>query len=64
MKIQSQIQTSSADYKSNYEAHLAEIRDFEGRMAETLARPPSSSNQNKLSARERVAKLIDPGTEF
>ena len=64
MKIQSQIQTTSSDYKTNYEAHLAEIRELEGRMAETLARPPSQSNSNKLSARERVGKLIDPGTEF
>lgn len=64
MKIQSQIQTSSAEFKANFEAHLAEIRELESRTTETLARPQSHSNQNKLSARERVAKLIDPGTEF
>lgn len=64
MKIQSQIQTSSAEYKANYEAHLAEVEQLEQRMNDVMARPPSASNQNKLSARERVEKLIDPGSEF
>lgn len=64
MKIQSQIQTSSSDFKNNHSYHLEEIKELEDRMLETLARPPSASNQNKLSARERVAKLIDNGTEF
>jgi len=64
MKIQSQIQTNSADFKANYEAHLREVRELEEKMQETVARPPSASNQNKLSARERVKKLIDIGSEF
>lgn len=64
MKIQSQLQTSSADFKANYEAHLREVRELEEKMQETVARPPSASNQNKLSARERVKKLIDIGSEF
>ena len=64
MKIQSQIQTTSADFKSNYETHLREVRELEEKMQETVARPPSASNQNKLSARERVKKLIDIGSEF
>ena len=64
MKIQSQLQTSSTDFKANYEAHLREVRELEEKMQETVARPPSASNQNKLSARERVKKLIDIGSEF
>jgi acetyl-CoA carboxylase carboxyltransferase component len=64
MKIQSQLQTNSADFKTNYEAHLREVRELEDKMQETVARPPSASNQNKLSARERVKKLIDIGSEF
>ena len=64
MKIQSQIQSSSAEFKANYQAHLAEVTEFERKMNETVSRPPSASNQNKLSARERVKNLIDPGTEF
>ncbi|MCX6124492.1 MAG: methylcrotonoyl-CoA carboxylase [Proteobacteria bacterium] len=64
MKIQSQIQTCSNDYKSNYQAHLREVQDFESRISETITRPASTSNQNKLSARDRVSKLVDPMTEF
>lgn len=64
MKIQSQIQTTSAEFKANYQAHLAEVKDLESKMTEAVARPPSASNQSKLSARERVHKLIDPGSEF
>ena len=64
MKINSQIQTSSAEFKANYEAHLAGVREFAEKTAKAVERPPSASNQNKLPARERVAKLIDPGSEF
>ena len=64
MKIQSQIQTTSVEFKANYKAHLAEVQDFAARTQETMARPASASNSKKLSARDRVQKLIDPGTEF
>jgi acetyl-CoA carboxylase carboxyltransferase component len=64
MKINSQIQTSSSEFKANFETHLSEVRELEDKMSKTLARPPSASNQNKMSARERVHSLIDPGSEF
>jgi acetyl-CoA carboxylase carboxyltransferase component len=64
MKINSQIQTSSGEFKSNYAAHLEEVREFSEKTTKAIERPPSASNQNKLSARDRVSKLIDPGSEF
>jgi acetyl-CoA carboxylase carboxyltransferase component len=64
MKINSQIQPSSSEFKSNHATHLAEVRQLEDKMASTLARPSSASNQNKLSARERVESLIDTGSDF
>ena len=64
MKIQSQIQTNSTEFKINREAHLREVIELEDKLRQTQSRPASSSNQNKLSARERVNKLVDVGTEF
>jgi acetyl-CoA carboxylase carboxyltransferase component len=64
MRIQSQLQTTSADFKANYDFQLENIKTLESKMRETLARPPSSSNQNKLSARERISKLVDQSSEF
>lgn len=64
MKIQSQIQTNSAEFTANHVALMKSISEYQEKLQETVSRPPSASNQAKLSARERVAKLVDPGTEF
>lgn len=64
MKIQSQIHTSSAEFKANRETHLREVAELAEKTKQTMARPPSASQQQKLSARERVKRLIDVGTEF
>jgi acetyl-CoA carboxylase carboxyltransferase component len=64
MKIESQIQTQSAEFKSNYEAHFKELKELETIVSETVARPSSASNKTKLPVRERISKLIDPSSEF
>jgi acetyl-CoA carboxylase carboxyltransferase component len=64
MKIQSQIQTNSADFKANYAFHQSEVSDLERRFSEVTTRPKSASSETKLSARARVHKLVDPGSEF
>jgi acetyl-CoA carboxylase carboxyltransferase component len=64
MKIQSQILTSSPEFKTNRDTHLKEVAELEEKIQQTINRPSSASNQSKLSARERVNKLIDVGSEF
>jgi acetyl-CoA carboxylase carboxyltransferase component len=64
MKIQSQIQTSSDDFKKNAAAMQEAINELQEKLSQTMARPKSQSNQTKLSARERVQKLIDADSEF
>jgi 3-methylcrotonyl-CoA carboxylase beta subunit len=64
MKIQSQIQAKSDEYRVNYNALLGAVSDYERKLHEIAARPASASNESKLSARERVRRLIDPSTEF
>ena len=64
MKINSQIQTNTAEFKANQAFHMTEVSDLERRMAEVTTRPKSSSSDSKLSARERVRKLVDPSSEF
>ncbi|MCX6117093.1 MAG: methylcrotonoyl-CoA carboxylase [Proteobacteria bacterium] len=64
MKIQSQLSTLSADFIANYKYHLNLSEDLSSKMSQVMERPKSNSNQNKLSARERVSKVIDGNTEF
>ncbi len=64
MKIQSQIQTNTPEFIANHSSLLRFVTEYEEKISDTIARPPSTTNQAKLSARERVRKLIDPGTEF
>ncbi len=64
MKIQSQIQINSSEFNANHSALLSTVTEFDQKLRETMSRPPSASSQSKLSARERVNKLVDPGTEF
>ena len=65
MKIQSQIQTTSVEFKANYKAHLAEVQDFAARTQETMARPASASNSKKLSAKKnRIFRTLSLWTIF
>jgi acetyl-CoA carboxylase carboxyltransferase component len=64
MKIQSQISTSSPEFKRNHETQLKQLTELENQLQVTKNRPPSPAKNEKLSARERITKLIDVGTEF
>jgi acetyl-CoA carboxylase carboxyltransferase component len=64
MKIQSQIDTKSAEFSANRDALLKTVHELKDKLDVTSSRPSSASNQTKMSARERVKKLIDTGTEF
>lgn len=67
--LPSQIQTQSAEFKANESFHLEENRKLEERLAqvregggpELRAR---HEGRGKLFVRDRIRKLIDPGTPF
>src|SRR5262245_2922003 len=67
--IESQIDTGSEDFRAN----LAHMDGLEGELRERLARARAGGGekaqarqreQGKLPVRERIEKLIDPGTPF
>jgi len=67
--IQSQIQTSSADFKSNSNHHLSLSRELETRLETVHAgggvdAKARHEKRGKLFVRDRVAKLIDLGSSF
>ncbi len=67
--ITSQVQTTSPEFKSNAEHHHALTRDLESKLEQVRqgggaeAREKHTS-RGKLLARDRIQKLIDPGTPF
>ncbi|MCM0606505.1 MAG: methylcrotonoyl-CoA carboxylase [Xanthomonadaceae bacterium] len=67
--IKSQIQTSSAEFKANSEHNRGLVKDLEQKLAQVRegggpeARKKHES-RGKLFVRDRIAKLIDPGTTF
>ncbi len=67
--IQSKIQTSSAEFKENYAAMEALVRELKERLSQ-VARGGSPRavalhrSRGKLLARERVERLLDPDTPF
>jgi acetyl-CoA carboxylase carboxyltransferase component len=69
MKINSQINTSSDDFKANKSVHLKEVDDLNVRISvahkgggeKSVA---SQRERGKLLARERVELLVDDGTSF
>ncbi len=69
MILTSQVQTGSAAYKANREAHLAAIAEM--RAAAELAAAGGGQkprdrhvSRGKILPRERVARLLDPGSPF
>ncbi len=67
--IQSQIKTSSPEFKSNEEFHLKEVKELEERLAKARAGGGAElrakhESRGKLFVRDRIQKLIDPGTPF
>lgn len=69
MKIVSTINTKSAEFRANHEAHLKNADDLAARL--TKARTGGGAkaqdyqkSQGKMLARERIAALIDEGSTF
>ncbi|MFH0765358.1 MAG: carboxyl transferase domain-containing protein [Calditrichota bacterium] len=68
-RLESNIQTSSAEFKANREAMLRVVAELRERM-ELIKRggPPEHverhKKRGKLTARERIERLLDPGSPF
>lgn len=67
--LSSQILTSSPEFKSNQAFHLDEIKKLEDRLAQARSGGGSELRKKheargKLFVRDRIQKLIDPGTPF
>jgi 3-methylcrotonyl-CoA carboxylase beta subunit len=67
--LQSQIQTSSADFKANEIHHLAEAKKLEDLIQKTREGGGTElrkkhESRGKLFVRDRISKLIDPGSPF
>ncbi len=67
--LQSQISTQSADFKANEAFHLDETKKLEERLAKNrlgggAELKAKHEARGKLFVRDRVEKLIDPGTPF
>ena len=69
MILKSAIKTSDSGFQSNRDAYLASIEDLDARQSEiSLGGDERSRNRHvsrgKLLPRERVKRLLDPGTPF
>lgn len=67
--LSSQIQTSSPDFKSNEAFHLGEAKKLEDQLAKIREGggpelKQKHESRGKLFVRDRISKLIDPGTPF
>ncbi|MBD3333149.1 methylcrotonoyl-CoA carboxylase, partial [candidate division GN15 bacterium] len=68
-RLESKVDTNSANYKENREANLAMHRRFKERLEKVKLGGPEKSRQRhldrgKLLPRDRVAKLLDKNTPF
>ncbi|MBL7715112.1 MAG: methylcrotonoyl-CoA carboxylase [Bdellovibrionales bacterium] len=67
--IKSQIQTNSTDFKKNAEYHHGLAKELETKLQETAQGGGKEAREKhekrgKLFVRERIARLIDPGSSF
>lgn len=67
--IRSNIKTNSPEFKENYEFNKAKVEEFKRILEEVRHKRDEKAvklhrQRGKLLARERVEKLIDPGTPF
>jgi acetyl-CoA carboxylase carboxyltransferase component len=66
--MKSQLSTRSAEFQANREAMLALVQDLNEKLAQARAGNPKGaakmSQRGKLLPRERVERLLDPGTPF
>ncbi len=68
-RIRSNLNTGSSEFRQNYAANLARIASFKERQdAARHIRPPRDierlKKQGKMLPRERLERLLDPGTPF
>ena len=68
-KIETRIDPNSDKFKSNYEHHKALADDLQSVLEHVRKMGPSHRiekhhNRGKLTARERIDKLKDDGTDF
>jgi acetyl-CoA carboxylase carboxyltransferase component len=67
--LESRANESSPEYRQNFEHHQNLIADLRGHLERVRQGGPQASvelhrKRGKLTARERIAKLMDPGSEF
>ncbi|MDE2491549.1 MAG: methylcrotonoyl-CoA carboxylase [Elusimicrobia bacterium] len=67
--LRSNLDRDSAESRANAEHHRALLADLEARLARVREGGPAKAvelhrSRGKLTARERVERLIDPGSEF
>lgn len=67
-KIQSKINVNSESYKENYKNYKLIIDDYKKKLSDVKIRSDDiihkHKSRGKLLARERIQKLLDPGTPF
>ncbi len=68
-RIESKIDTKSAEFRSNFEAYQQLLGQYRQRMADTIHGAPEQAvkkhkERGKLLARERIDLLVDPNTPF
>jgi 3-methylcrotonyl-CoA carboxylase beta subunit len=68
-RIESRLDTGSADYRENHAFHAGLAREFRARQeAARFARPQRDldrlARQDKMFVRDRLVQLLDPGTPF
>jgi len=67
--LKSHVHTSSAEFKANAEHHKRLVQELEERLGQVRAGGGAEARskhekRGKLFVRDRIAKLIDPGTSF
>jgi acetyl-CoA carboxylase carboxyltransferase component len=68
-RFESQVQTSSEDYQSNYQRLSSLVHEYRQRLAQVREGGGPKyvqrhRDQGKLPARERIGRLLDPGSPF
>ncbi|MEK7690728.1 MAG: carboxyl transferase domain-containing protein, partial [Bdellovibrionota bacterium] len=67
--LKSHVQTNSEEFKTNQKHHLALAKELEDRVAKAQEGGGAQARERhvkrgKLTARDRVAGIVDPGTHF
>ncbi len=67
--LESRVDRDAPDFQQNVKHHQALIDDMRGKLSQVRKGGPAKAvelhlSRGKLTARDRVARLIDPGTDF